>query len=98
MLFRSNARLWFKPDHQPEHEHAYTHRNDLGFGGGACGALQQHVVDALRSNRAHENTAADYLTNLRIQEAVYRSNAAHQRITLANFDPLDVAVTPHTHQ
>ena len=92
-----DARLWFKPHHQPEHEHAYAHRTDLGFGGGACGALQQHVVDALRSNRAPENTAADYLTNLRIQEAVYRSNATHQRITLANFDPIDVAAMPKNH-
>lgn len=93
-----DARLWFKPHHHPEHEHAYAHRTDLGFGGGACGALQQHVVDALRSNRAPQNTAADYLTNLRIQEAVYRSNSTQQRITLANFDPLDVAVSPRTHQ
>ena len=93
-----DARLWFKPHHQPEHQHAYTHRNDLGFGGGACGALQQHVIDALQAKQTPENTAAAYLTNLRIQEAVYRSNATHQRITLANFDPLDVAVTPHTHQ
>jgi D-apiose dehydrogenase len=93
-----DARLWFKPYHQPEHEHGYVRRTDTGFGGGACGALQQHVVDALRSNLAPENTASNYLTNLRIQEAVYRSHATHQRITLANFDPLDVAVVPTNHQ
>ncbi len=84
-----NARLWFKPHHQDEHEHIYVHSTNLGFGGGACGALQQHVVDALQNQRAPENTAADYLTNLHIQEAVYRSHATHQRIMLAGFDPLD---------
>jgi D-apiose dehydrogenase len=93
-----DARLWLKPHREPEHEHVYAHGMSLGFGGGACGALQQHVVDALRGNRAPDNTAAEYLTNLRIQEAVYRSNSTHQRITLANFDPLDEAVTPNTHQ
>ena len=92
-----DARLWFKPHHQPEHEHVYAHSTNLGFGGGACGALQQHVVDALRAKQTPENTAAAYLTNLRIQEAVYRSNATHQRITLANFDPIDVAAMPKNH-
>ena len=83
------ARLWFKPHHEPEQEHPYQRHLDKGFGGGACGALQQHVVDALKSGQPPENTAADYLTNLRIQEAIYRSNVTHQRIVLDQFDPLD---------
>ena len=82
------ARLWFKPHHQPEREHPYERQLDKGFGGGACGALQQHVVDALRLGSTPENTAADYLTNLRIQEAIYRSNATHQRIVFDQFDPV----------
>jgi D-apiose dehydrogenase len=85
-----DARLWFKPHQQPEYEHTYPRGNANAntFGGGACQALQQHVVNALRSSRAPENTAADYLTNLRIQEAVYRSHTTHQRVALASFDPL----------
>lgn len=83
-----DARLWFKPHQQPESEHTYAPGSAAAFGGGACQALQQHVVDALRNNHPHENRAADYLTNLRIQEAVYRSNATHQRVVLAGFDPL----------
>lgn len=82
-----DARLWFKPHQQPERQHDYPRGSETGFGGGACGALQQHVVDALRNHRSPENTAADYLTNLQIQEAVYRSNATHQRIILSTFDP-----------
>jgi D-apiose dehydrogenase len=82
-----DARLWFKPHQQPEQPHAYARGDETSFGGGACEALQQHVVNALRSHRSPENTAADYLINLRIQEAVYRSNATHQRITLSTFDP-----------
>ncbi len=82
------ARLWFKPHQQPEHEHLYERQLDKGFGGGACGALQQHVVDALQGGHTSENTAAAYLTNLQIQEAIYRSNVTGQRIALDQFDPL----------
>ncbi len=35
-----------------------------------------------------ENTARDYLANLRVQEAVYRSAAEGRRIELACSDPL----------
>ena len=82
------ARLWFKPHHEPEQEHPYQRHLDKGFGGGACGALQQHVIDALQDGDAPENTAAAYLTNLQIQEAIYRSNVTGQRIVLDQFDPL----------
>ena len=47
---------------------------DRGFGGDCVYAFQAHVVDALAGNGAIENTARDYLANLRIEDAVYRSN------------------------
>jgi D-apiose dehydrogenase len=83
-----DARLWMKPHQQPEYEHLYERRIDRGFGGGACCTLQQHCLDTLSSNQEPENSARAYLINLRVQEAVYRSNTKKQRIELAGFDPL----------
>ena len=77
-----DARLWWKPHHGPEAEHRYDRGPDEAFGGGCCIALQRHVVDALLKNEKLENTGRDYLANLRIQEAVYRSGAEGRRIKL----------------
>ncbi|MEO5765152.1 MAG: Gfo/Idh/MocA family oxidoreductase [Casimicrobiaceae bacterium] len=83
-----DARLWWKPHQQPETPHAYDRGPDDTFGGGACEWLQRHVVAHLVSGAPLENTALDYLANLRVQEAVYRSAAEGRRIELASFDPL----------
>lgn len=82
------ARLWWKPHHGTEREHAYDRGPDDTFGGGACEALQRHVVAHLLHGAPVENTARDYLANLRVQEAVYRSAGEGRRIELASFDPL----------
>lgn len=84
------ARLWFKPHHGEEAEHVYARGDALSFGGGACAALQRHVLDSLIAGRAPENRAQDYLQNLRVQEAVYASHHSGQRIALDAFDPLEV--------
>jgi predicted dehydrogenase len=77
------ARLWWKPHHEPEVEHRYDRGPDDTFGGGACQALQAHVVSHLMSKTPIENRGRDYLTNLRVQEAVYRSNDEGRRISPA---------------
>ena len=82
------ARLWWKPHQADEAEHVYDRGPDDTFGGGACEWLQRHVVAHLQSGAPLENTARDYLTNLRVQAAVYHSAAAHCRVDLARFDPL----------
>ena len=82
------ARLWWKPHQQDEVEHAYDRGPDYTFGGGACEWLQRHVVAHLQSGAPLENSARDYLTNLRVQAAVYQSAASHRRVDLAGFDPL----------
>ena len=46
-----------------------------GFGGDCVKALQDHVVRALQTGGAFENTAQDYLNVLRIEEAAYASAA-----------------------
>jgi D-apiose dehydrogenase len=87
MRLDGDARLWWKPHHATESEHIYHRGPDDTFGGGACRALQKHVLDALSTHQTIENTARDYLRNLLIQEAVYASHASGQRIILNTFSP-----------
>ena len=54
---------------------------------GACEALQRHVVRHFREGTPLENQARDYLRNIEIQEAVYRSQVEEQRIALDAFKP-----------
>ena len=54
-----------------------------------CSATERLATS--RDRPAIENTARDYLANLRVQAAVYRSAATHRRIELATFDPLQPA-------
>jgi predicted dehydrogenase len=94
MRLDGEARLWWAPHHGVEIEHGYDRGSEAGFGGGACGALQRHVINALRAvtedgQPTLENTAQDYLRNILIQEAIYASHASGQRIVLANFVPPD---------
>lgn len=44
-----------------------------GFGGGCVAAMQAHVLKHLREDGPAENLAWDYLPNLRVEEAAYRS-------------------------
>ena len=80
MRLDGNARLWWKPHHGPEHEHIYRHDAPGAFGG-ACTALQAHVVAHLAG------TTQDYLTNLHVQAAVYHSHQTGRRVAMAQFDP-----------
>jgi predicted dehydrogenase len=83
-----DAGLWWKPHQQPEVAHPYDRGPDDTFGGGACEWLQRHVVAHFVADTPLENTARDYLADLRVQEAVYRSAATGRRIVLGTFDPL----------
>jgi len=83
-----NARLWWKPHHQDEAEHVYDGGSTDAFAGGACERLQRHVARGLREGAPFENTGREYLANLKVQEAVYRSHEEGSRIELAGFDPL----------
>ena len=89
------ARLWWKPHHGPEAEHAYDRGTAAAFGGGAgsaafggaCTALQAHVLAHLRHGAPLQNGARDYLANLRVQAAIYHSHASGRRVPMAAFDP-----------
>ncbi len=80
------ARLWWKPHRGIEVEHHYTSAHNGAFGG-ACAALQAHVLAHLRNGNPLENSAGDYLANLRVQAAVYHAHATGQRVLIANFNP-----------
>lgn len=58
-----------------------------GFAGDCVFALQRATLDALRAGEVPENTAAAYLANLAIEDAVYRSNETGQRLTLSKDGP-----------
>ena len=89
-----DGRLWFKPHHADE----VACNNPLGdlnaYGGGACQALQQRVVQGLLQGTPLENTARDYLRNLLIQEAIYASHQKGCRIALNNFIPAEIPTIP----
>jgi len=81
-----DARLWWKPHHREEVEHAYDRGRDDTFGGGACDALQAHVVRHLREGTPLENSAEAYLPNMKVLEAAYASQAQARRIELRCFE------------
>ncbi len=82
-----DARLWWKPHHGAQVQHVYPDGGADGFGGGACAALQRHVLDSIAHDVPAENTALAYLDNLRVQEAVYHSHRTGQRVVLTDFHP-----------
>ena len=55
------------------------------FAGGTRDALQAHVVRHLREGTPLENSAADYLANMTIMEAVYASSEQGRRIEIAGY-------------
>ncbi|MCP5084160.1 MAG: Gfo/Idh/MocA family oxidoreductase [Alphaproteobacteria bacterium] len=61
--------------------HAYSWEN-AGFAGDSVYRLQAHVLDHLIAGTQVHNTAADYLINLQIEDAVYRSSDQGRRILL----------------
>lgn len=81
-----DARLWWRPHHGAEAEHHYDHDSPGAFGG-AVTALQAHVMAHLRAGAPLENGARDYLANLRVQAAIYRSHATGSRVVMADFQP-----------
>ncbi|MDA1099359.1 MAG: Gfo/Idh/MocA family oxidoreductase [Proteobacteria bacterium] len=66
------GRLWWKPHGGPEVGHAYAWSED-GFAGDSVYALQAHILAHLQHGGPLENRARDYLRNLEIEDAVYRS-------------------------
>ena len=77
-----DAHLWWKPHHGDEVEHVYARGDDAQFGGGCVEALQRHVVAHLLDGAPLENAGREYLANIGIQDACYRSHESGRRIEL----------------
>jgi len=67
-----NGRLWLKPNDQPEREHAYSWE-DRSFGGDCVHAFNTHALARFLDGTPAETEVRDYLRNIEIEEAVYRS-------------------------
>ncbi|MEM7446113.1 MAG: Gfo/Idh/MocA family oxidoreductase [Pseudomonadota bacterium] len=74
------GRLYLRPLGGQESEHVYAWRN-RGFAGDCIALFQRHVLDHLSGDRPIVNTGRDYLTNIAIEEAVYRSSETGARMT-----------------
>lgn len=75
------GRLWWKPHGGDEVEHVYAW-DDRGYGGDCVHALQAHVAAHLLDGAPLETRARDYLRNVEIEEAIYRSAKDGRRIPL----------------
>lgn len=67
-----HGRLFLRPLHGEEREHAYAWER-RGYGGDCVYGQCLHVVEHLTEGKALVNSGRDYLRNLAIEEAVYRS-------------------------
>lgn len=86
MRLDGDARLWWQAHGGAETQHIYDQGGDGAFGG-ACTALQSHVLAHLRHGAPLQNSARDYLTNLHVEAAVYHSHANGLRVAMAGFNP-----------
>lgn len=86
MRLDGDARLWWKPHQRAETEHRYDGGGRGAFGG-AVTALQAHVLAHLREGSPLENAGPQYLANLQVQAAIYRSHSSACRVLMADFQP-----------
>ncbi|MFC3120138.1 Gfo/Idh/MocA family protein [Agaribacter flavus] len=69
-----NGTIYLRLFGSEKSEEQQYHWQDKGFGGDCVYLFTQHVVEHFVSGTAIENTAAEYLRNVEIEDAVYRSN------------------------
>ncbi len=84
MRLDGHARLWWKPHQGPEAEHCYPSFPYEGPFGGACAALQAHVLAHMQSGAPIENDARSYLDVVRVQDAIYASHTGQRRVVLTD--------------
>ena len=66
------GQLFFKPHGKAEKEHAYAWQ-DIGFAGDCVYQTQAHLLAHFKDGEPLQNSAADYLRNMLIEETVYQS-------------------------
>ncbi len=75
------GRLWFKPHGGPERPEPYDWEK-RGFAGDSVYLLTKHILSHLTEGTPLANSGRDYLRNVEIEEAIYRSSETGQRIEL----------------
>lgn len=76
------GRIWHRRHRGgPEQEHRWNWA-EQGYAGDSVHALQSHVVSHLREGTPIENTAAEYMKALLVEEAIYRSHEERRWIDL----------------
>jgi len=77
-----DGRIWRRTfDANSESEHAYAW-NDANFGGDCVYSLIEHVVNHYRHGAPLENQGFEYLQNIAIEDAIYKSDQQARRIDL----------------
>ncbi|WP_421780238.1 Gfo/Idh/MocA family protein [Kiloniella litopenaei] len=74
LFLNGDAELSFRRHGDNQDEKINYSWNDCDFGGDCVYNLQRHVVDHLLYNKEIMNTASEYLLNVQVAEAAYRSN------------------------
>jgi predicted dehydrogenase len=73
--------LWLQLHDQEERAHTYRWE-DRGYSGDCVHALQAHVIAHLCDGSPVENTALEYLRNVEIEHAIYKSHEQQKWISL----------------
>ena len=82
LRLNGNADLFFRAHGSNQEQRVHYVWHDRDFGGDCVYRLQSHVVEHFTDASPLTNTSREYIQNLRIVEAVYRSAASGSRILL----------------
>jgi D-apiose dehydrogenase len=77
-----DGHLWFRPHGTNTLEPLHYHWNNTDFGGDCVYLTQRHIVDHLLHGSPAMNMGQDYLRNIVIEVAVYRSNDEGRRVAV----------------
>lgn len=77
-----DARLRFRSHGSNDAELMPYAWEDIDFGGDCVHRFQRHVVEARLAGARPETAAADYIANLKVEEAIYDSHHGGRRILL----------------
>jgi len=81
-----DARLFFRHHGSNDQQQIYFAWSDTDFAGDCVHRFQRHAVDVLFNRTSPQTSAADYLENLKIEEAIYESHSSGRKIKLSSFD------------
>lgn len=77
-----DARLRFRAHGENDWSEIAYPWDDVDFGGDCVHRLQRHVIEHRLRGTPLQNTGQDYLSNIRVEEAIYASHSDGRRIDL----------------